>query len=775
LKTTDRPAARPVPPPNPDDTLNVEITPELVAEHGLLPEEYERAKDILGRVPNLTELGIFSVMWSEHCSYKNTRKLLRLFPTEKADKGALGQVLVKAGEENAGVIDIGDGWGVCFKIESHNHPSAIEPFEGAATGVGGIVRDIFTMGARPVLLTNSLRFGSLDSPQVRRLFRGVVHGISHYGNCLGIPNVGGDVYFDDSYEGNPLVNALCAGILRHEEIKRGAAKGVGNPVYYVGPGTGRDGLGGASFASRELTEESAEDRPAVQKGDPFMEKLLLEACLEMMVIPDLVVGIQDMGAAGLTCSSCETASRGDAGIEIDLDLVPQREEGMNSYEIMLSESQERMLVIVNRGREKELEEVFEKWDLHAAQIGEVKEGDRMVVRHKGVVVADIPAKSLTDEAPIYDQPSKEPAHVAAARDWTPDKYDDLQAEEVEDAFMQLLGHPTIASKHWIWRQYDHMVMAGTTVAPGSDAGVVHLAIAGIDKRIAISNDCNNRFCYLDPYRGAQIAFVECMRNLACSGARALAVTDNLNFGNPNKPEVYFMLSECVKGLAEACKFFDVPVVGGNVSLYNEHGDGAIDPTPVVSMVGLIERSEDVTRSFVSGGDETLLLLGGLPFELGASYFMQTRHGRKEGKVPEVNLQAEKNLQDLLISQIQAGCVSAAHDVSEGGLLVTVAEMLFDDKTLGVDINLGSRGPSNRFDALLFGESQGRAVLAVKQECVSDVLSAARENGVDAEEIGTVNRNGRFQAIVGGETVLDVDVKVLRETWQYSITHAMNNV
>jgi phosphoribosylformylglycinamidine synthase len=726
LKTTDRPAARPVPPPNPDDTLNVEITPELVAEHGLLPEEYERAKDILGRVPNLTELGIFSVMWSEHCSYKNTRKLLRLFPTEKADKGALGQVLVKAGEENAGVIDIGDGWGVCFKIESHNHPSAIEPFEGAATGVGGIVRDIFTMGARPVLLTNSLRFGSLDSPQVRRLFRGVVHGISHYGNCLGIPNVGGDVYFDDSYEGNPLVNALCAGILRHEEIKRGAAKGVGNPVYYVGPGTGRDGLGGASFASRELTEESAEDRPAVQKGDPFMEKLLLEACLEMMVIPDLVVGIQDMGAAGLTCSSCETASRGDAGIEIDLDLVPQREEGMNSYEIMLSESQERMLVIVNRGREKELEEVFEKWDLHAAQIGEVKEGDRMVVRHKGVVVADIPAKSLTDEAPIYDQPSKEPAHVAAARDWTPDKYDDLQAEEVEDAFMQLLGHPTIASKHWIWRQYDHMVMAGTTVAPGSDAGVVHLAIAGIDKRIAISNDCNNRFCYLDPYRGAQIAFVECMRNLACSGARALAVTDNLNFGNPNKPEVYFMLSECVKGLAEACKFFDVPVVGGNVSLYNEHGDGAIDPTPVVSMVGLIERSEDVTRSFVSGGDETLLLLGGLPFELGASYFMQTRHGRKEGKVPEVNLQAEKNLQDLLISQIQAGCVSAAHDVSEGGLLVTVAEMLFDDKTLGVDINLGSRGPSNRFDALLFGESQGRAVLAVKQESVSDVLSAARE-------------------------------------------------
>ena len=551
-------------PPNPDPCLNVEITPELVAQHGLLPEEYERILGILGRTPNLTELGIFSVMWSEHCAYKNTRKLLKLFPTEKKDKDAIGQVLVKAGDENAGVIDVGEGWGVAFKIESHNHPSAIEPFEGAATGVGGIVRDIFTMGARPVLLTNSLRFGSLESSQVKRLFRGVVSGISHYGNCLGIPNMGGDVYFDDCYEGNPLVNALCAGILRHEEIQKGAATGVGNPVYYVGPGTGRDGLGGASFASRELTEESAEDRPAVQKGDPFMEKLLLEACLEigctpspadefltlwifriqpgkrlfrgvvsgishygnclgipnmggdvyfddcyegnplvnalcagilrheeiqkgaatgvgnpvyyvgpgtgrdglggasfasrelteesaedrpavqkgdpfmekllleacleMMSIPGLVVGIQDMGAAGLTCSTCETASRGDSGIEIDLDLVPQRETGMNSYEIMLSESQERMLVIVAKGRERELEEVFEKWDLHAAHIGEVKEGNRMVVRQKGVVVADLPAKSLTDEAPIYDQPATEPAHLAMAREWKVDSIPELGQE-----------------------------------------------------------------------------------------------------------------------------------------------------------------------------------------------------------------------------------------------------------------------------------------------------------------------------------------------------------
>jgi phosphoribosylformylglycinamidine synthase II len=697
-------------PPNPDPVLNVEITQDLIDQHGILPEEYKQILEILGREPNLTELGIFSVMWSEHCAYKNTRKLLRLFPTEKKDKEAIGQVLVKAGEENAGVIDVGDGWGVAFKIESHNHPSAIEPFEGAATGVGGIVRDIFTMGARPILLTNSLRFGNLKDPHVKRLFRGVVSGISHYGNCLGIPNMGGDVYFDDCYEGNPLVNALCAGILRHEDIQKGAATGVGNPVYYVGPGTGRDGLGGASFASRELTEESAEDRPAVQKGDPFMEKLLLEACLEMMAIPGLVVGIQDMGAAGLTCSTCETASRGDAGIEIDLDLVPQRETGMNSYEIMLSESQERMLVIVQKGREKELEEVFEKWDLYAAHIGEVKEGDRMVVRHKGVVVADLPAKSLTDEAPVYDQPASEPLNVVAARDWSPSQILDISANQVESSLKNLLSHPTIASKRWVWQQYDHMVMSGCKVEPGSDAGVVRLSIAGIDKYLAIANDCNNRFCHLDPYKGAQIAFVECMRNLACSGAKALAVTDNLNFGNPNKPEAYFMLKECVKGLADACTFFDVPVVGGNVSLYNEHGEGSIDPTPVVSMVGLIDHQDQVTRSQVQEAGLELLLLGGWSYELGGSYYLQTEYGKKEGSVPEINLENEMKLQELLISQIESGKIKAAHDLSEGGFMVCLAEMLFGDNKLGVSLSIPE---AERLDATLFGESQGRVIVAVK--------------------------------------------------------------
>jgi phosphoribosylformylglycinamidine synthase len=761
--------------PNPDPCLNVEITPELIAQHGLLPEEYENILQILGRVPNLTELGIFSVMWSEHCAYKNTRKLLKLFPTEKKDKDSIGQVLVKAGEENAGVIDVGDGWGVAFKIESHNHPSAIEPFEGAATGVGGIVRDIFTMGARPVLLTNSLRFGDIENPQVKRLFRGVVSGISHYGNCLGIPNMGGDIYFDSCYEGNPLVNALCAGILRHEEIQKGAATGVGNPVYYVGPGTGRDGLGGAAFASRELTEESAEDRPAVQKGDPFMEKLLLEACLEMMAIPGLVVGIQDMGAAGLTCSTCETASRGDSGIEIDLDLVPQRETGMNSYEIMLSESQERMLVIVNRGRERELEEVFEKWDLHAARIGEVKEGDRMVVRHKGVVVADLPAKSLTDEAPIYDQPSSEPAHVTRARDWKVDSVPSLEASDVTPALKKLLAHPTIASKRWVWKQYDHMVMSGCTVEPGSDAGVVRLSIAGLDKYLAIANDCNNRFCYLDPYKGALIAFVECMRNLACSGAKALAVTDNLNFGNPNKPEAYFMLKECVKGLADACAHFDVPVVGGNVSLYNEHGEGAIDPTPVVSMVGLIDDAKHVTRSSLSQAGQSIVLLGDLPHELGGSYFLQTQYGLKDGVVPEVDLEAEAKLQSFLISNIENGTIACAHDLAEGGLVVALVEMLFGESPLGANVNISTTDASSRLDALLFGESQGRVLIGVSAEHADSIVTAAQKAGVPAQVIGQSTQDPELSLTVNEQEIVRSSISKLQKIWEDAIPSRMESV
>jgi phosphoribosylformylglycinamidine synthase II len=760
-------------PPNPDPVLNQAVTPELAGRHGLLAEEFEQIRRHLGRDPTLTELGIFSVMWSEHCSYKNTRPLLKGFPTERAGATAdFGRVLVKAGEENAGVIDVGDGWAIAFKIESHNHPSAIEPFEGAATGVGGIIRDIFTMGARPVLLTNSLRFGELESPATKRLLRGVVAGIAHYGNCVGVPTVGGDVYFDRSYEGNPLVNALCLGTLRHDQIRLGRATGLGNPVYYVGAATGRDGLGGAAFASRELSAESASDRPAVQKGDPFMEKLLIEACLEMMAVPGLVVGIQDMGAAGLTCSTCETASRGGTGIEIELDRVPQRESGMNSYEIMLSESQERMLVIVQAGREGEIEAVFEKWDLHAARVGSVTDTGRMLVRHHGIPVADIPASALTDGAPVYVREARRPAYLETTSRWTPEGAGlaDIDAAGAEAALPRLLSHPTIASKNWIYRQYDHMVQHGTVVLPGSDAAVVRLRLGASEKFIAISNDCNGRYCYLNPRRGAMIAMVECLRNLACAGATPLAMTDNLNFGNPYKPENFYQLKECVAGLAEVCRFFDVPVVGGNVSLYNESPEGAIDPTPTVSVVGLIESEAHVTRQFARAAGGRLILLGGAPAELGGSQFLGIIHGMKTGDAPAVDLAAEKSLQALLLGQIGAGRVEAAHDLSEGGLLVAVAEMLFGPGSFGATLDL-SLMAAPREDALLFGESQGRVVVVAAPADEAAVLAAARAAGVPADPIGLVTADGRL-SVLTARGALGWPVGGLRAGWETSIETAM---
>ena len=758
-------------PPNPDPILNQPITPELVKKHGVLPEEYAKITGALGRDPSLTELGIFSVMWSEHCSYKNTRPLLKGFPTEK--KGAtpdFGRVLVKAGEENAGIIDVGEGWAIAFKIESHNHPSAVEPFEGAATGVGGIIRDIFTMGARPVLLTNSLRFGELSSATTKRLLRGVVAGIAHYGNCVGVPTVAGDVYFDASYEGNPLVNALCLGTLRHDQIRRGAAKGVGNPVYYVGAATGRDGLGGAAFASKELSEESQADRPAVQKGDPFMEKLLIEACLEMMAVPGLVVGIQDMGAAGLTCSTCETASRGGMGIEIELDRVPQRETGMNSYEIMLSESQERMLVIVQRGRETEIERIFEKWDLHASRVGEVTDTKRMIVKQHGITVADIPAAVLTDEAPVYQRESREPAYLAQTRAWTPAALADLDAAGVKSALPRLLSHPTIASKRWIYRQYDQIVQHGTAVEPGSDAGVVRLRLGDKEKFIAIKNDCNGRYCYLNPARGAMIAMVECLRNVVCSGATPLAMTDNLNFGNPYKPENFYQLRECVRGLAETCRYFDVPVVGGNVSLYNESREGAIDPTPTVSIVGLIEDERHITRQFVRAAGEKLVLLGGAPFELGGSQYLGVLHGLKTGDAPAVDFAAEKRLQDFLLAQIKAERIRAAHDLSEGGLLVAVSEMLFGPTHFGAALDLAGL-PAPRLDALLFGESQGRVVIAVESSYLVAILSHAAEARLPAQEIGTVTAEGTL-SVQTAKFTAKWAVPELRRGWELTIEEAM---
>lgn len=759
--------------PDVEEELRVPITPELVEQHGILPEEYEKILSILGREPNLTELGIFSVMWSEHCAYKNSRLLLKQFPTDKVEENAgFGKILVKAGEENAGVVDIGDDWAICFKIESHNHPSFVEPFEGAATGVGGIIRDIFTMGARPALLTNSLRFGNLESSQSRRIMRGVVSGISHYGNCIGIPNVGGDVYFDECYEGNPLVNALCLGTLKHDQIKRGAAKGVGNPVYYVGAPTGRDGMGGASFASKDISEDSQEDRPAVQKGDPFMEKLLMEACLEMMAVEGLVVGIQDMGAAGLTCSTCETASRGGTGVEIDIDLVPQRETGMNSYEIMLSESQERMLVIVQAGREQEIEDIFEKWDLHASRIGQVVEGDRMIVKKSGKTIVSIPAQQLADDAPVYKRETQLPAYLAEKQAWSPDGLPDVEAGDVESLLKGLLGHPTIASKEWIYRQYDHRVMADTMVDPGSSAGVTRIKTDGSEKYIAITNDCNNRYCHLNPYRGGRIAIAENIRNLTCSGAVPLAMTNNLNFGNPYNPETYHLFSESVRGLADACKFFDIPVIGGNVSLYNQNPQGSIDPTPVVSMAGLIPSREQITRSTVQSEGEVLVLLGGLPHELGGSLYIQSRFDLKTGDAPEVDLDLERKLSAFVLGQISKGRVRAAQDLSEGGLLVALAEMLFGNDCVGADIELDAVPEDSRLDALLFGESQNRYVLSVSPDAISSLEEDARSEGISFHCLGKVTSNSIFQLKVGMEKHLSVKVADLQEVWEKAIPEKM---
>ena len=748
------------------------ITPELIAKHGLTPEEFERIQGILGRAPNFTELGIFSVMWSEHCSYKNTRSQLKKFPTTGP------RVLVKAGEENAGVIDIGDGWAVAFKMESHNHPSAVEPFQGAATGVGGIIRDIFTMGARPVFSLNSLRFGPIAGEGIgatiatnRRLFAGVVSGIAHYGNCIGIPTIGGEVYFDESYNGNPLVNVFCLGVLRHEQIARGAAKGVGNPVFYVGAETGRDGLAGAAFASRDLTEESREDRPAVQVGDPFREKLLLEACLELLAT-DAVAGIQDMGAAGLTCSTCETASRGGTGVEIDLALVPKREPGMTPYETMLSESQERMLIIVKKGHEQVVRDIFEKWDLPYAEVGTVRDDGMMRVLDSGKVVAEIPAAKLADDAPLYERAMQaRPAPTAFDLATLPDL--DLHA-----ALLTLLADPSIASKHWVYRQYDHMVRAGTVVLPGSDAAVFLIREAG--KIVAATTDCNSLYCALDPRNGARIAIAEAARNLACSGATPLAVTDNLNFGNPHNPENFWQLVECVEGLAEGCNVFDVPVTGGNVSLYNQSPAGAIDPTPTIGMVGLIDDERHITTSHFKDTGDAILLIGEL-FDanadagLGGSQLLKVVHRKKAGLVPTIDLAKERATHDAVRSLIKSRLVKSAHDCSDGGLAVALAESCLTsrEEPIGATIELatGHSLPQRTADAAaLFGEAQGRIVITTSPTNAAAVLFLLEARKIPARRLGTVG--GEHLTIAVGEDRFAWSLPELHTAWHGAIERAM---
>jgi phosphoribosylformylglycinamidine synthase subunit PurL len=851
------------------------ITPDLIKQHGLTPEEYGRINDILGREPNYTELGIFSVMWSEHCSYKNSRPLLKTFPTRSP------KILVGAGEENAGIIDIGDGLAIAFKIESHNHPSAVEPFQGAATGVGGIIRDIFTMGARPICSVNSLRFGpitedkvgtsrydvparvpaggtagsetlskssvpSLDAPlgdgdgaarrpyhdghseiaKNKRLFSGVVSGIAHYGNCFGIPTVSGEVYFDKSYEGNPLVNAFCLGVLRHEQIARGAAKGIGNPVFYVGPATGRDGLAGAAFASQDLTEESAEQqRGAVQVGDPFMEKLVMEACLELLAT-DAVAGIQDMGAAGLTCSTCETAARAGTGIEIDLASVPQRAPNMTPYEIMLSESQERMLIIVQRGREAEVKRIFDKWDLPWAEIGQVTDTGRMVVKNHGRVVADIPAKKLADEAPVYQREAREPEYLKAVRAFTLSGIADTK--DAVGNLKTLLSWPTIASKNWVYRQYDHMVRDGTIVCPGSDAAVIRikedsLPEAGgetpntkdrpslgsfgpagqtpekiqtaqninadgkneasfIEKFIALKVDCNAAYVYLDPYEGAKTVVAEAARNLACSGATPLGTTDNLNYGNPYNQEIFWQLRESVRGLADACRAFNAPVTGGNVSLYNQNPSGPIDPTPTVAMVGLIDKPEHVTTQWFKDEGDAILLLGDIAdrsdplLGLGGSAYLQQIHRLKTGTPPRCDLDREMDLHLALRALIQSGVVKSAHDCSEGGLAVALAESCISQqiaretpRLIGADIDL-SEIKDLRLDALLFGESQGRVVISVPALQADKVAAQAKILGVPAMRLGAVA--GTALKINTSEGTLTWDLRELHDLWWNAIARAM---
>ncbi len=742
--------------------MNTTITPEVIAKHGITPDEYTRIREILGREPNFTELGVFSVMWSEHCSYKNSKLELKKFPTTGP------RVLVKAGEENAGVIDIGDGWAIAFKMESHNHPSAVEPFQGAATGVGGIIRDIFTMGARPVFSMNSLRFGDIrgDTAEARtnrRLFAGVVAGISHYGNCIGIPTIGGEVYFDDSYAGNPLVNVFCLGVLRHEQIARGGAVGIGNPVFYVGAETGRDGLAGAAFASRELTEESKEDRPAVQVGDPFREKLLLEACLELLA-SGCVAGIQDMGAAGLTCSTCETASRGGTGVEIDVNLVPKRESEMTPYEILLSESQERMLVIVNKGEEEKVRAIFEKWDLPYAEVGTVKDDGMMRVLEGGSIAVEIPARKLADDAPLYSREAAEKS-VPAPLDLSTIPEADCTA-----ALPALLAHPSIASKRWVWRQYDHMVRLGAAVLPGSDAAV--FIVREANKILAASTDCNAIYCRQDPREGARIAVAEAARNIACTGAIPLAVTDNLNFGNPHKPENFLQLREAVEGMAEACRAFNTPVTGGNVSLYNESPAGAIDPTPTVGMVGIVEDAKHITTQFFKEAGDAILLVGEPGDELGASHYLLAIHGLKAGPPPRLDYEKEIAVQDAVRALIRMGLVRSAHDCSEGGLAVSLAESCMSGaKVLGAEVKIPST--STRADIPLFNESQSRIVLSVKAGNAASVLALLEWRGVPACRLGTVTSGANLE-ISAAEKTFYWPLADLRETWDSTISNLMES-
>ncbi len=679
-----------------------EVTVELAREHGLTDEEFSKIKKILGRVPTFTELGIFSVMWSEHCSYKNSIALLKTLPRSG------GRLLVGAGEENAGLIDIGDGLAVAFKIESHNHPSAVEPYQGAATGVGGIMRDIFTMGARPIASLNSLRFGSLKDARTRYLFNGVVKGIGDYGNSFGVPTVAGEVYFDESYQDNPLVNAMAVGIVKKADVASAVAKGEGNAVMIVGSSTGRDGIHGATFASEEISEKSEAKRPSVQVGDPFTEKLLLEASLEI-IRKGWLVGIQDMGAAGIACSTSEMSAKGSSGMNVNLDKVPLREKGMTAYEIMLSESQERMLCVVKKGFEEKVKEVFEKWDLHCEIIGEVTNDGILHIDYQGERKADIPAYELVlgGGAPVYQRECREPEYLNKTRKF---KKEDLPAvKSIEVTFEKIFSSPNIASKKWVYEQYDSMVRTNTIVGPGSDAAVIYLK--DTNKALAVKTDCNARYVYLNPREGTKIAVSEAARNVVCTGGVPLGITNCLNFGNPYKPEMYWQFKEAVEGMGEACRFFDTPVTGGNVSFYNESPNAAVYPTPTIGMVGLVEDLKHITTAEFKNEGDLIYLLGADDEELGGSEYLKVIHNKVAGDVPQINLDKEKLLHNSLLELIRNKLINSAHDISEGGILCALAEccIINEEKKIGAFITIPVK---SREDFSFFSETQSRVIVTV---------------------------------------------------------------
>lgn len=739
-----------------------EVTLALALEHGLTADEFEKIKGYLGRVPTFTELGVYSVMWSEHCSYKNSIKVLKTLP----NKGP--QLLVGAGEENAGLVDIGDGLACAFKIESHNHPSAVEPYQGAATGVGGIHRDIFTMGARPIAALNSLRFGSLDNPRVRFLLDGVVHGIADYGNSFGVPTVAGDIFFDPAYEGNPLVNAMSVGLVKAGETASAIAPGPGNPVIIVGASTGRDGIHGATFASEEISEESESKRPSVQVGDPFMEKLLLEATLEALKT-GAVAGIQDMGAAGISCSSSEMSAKSRTGMRINLDLAPQRESGMTAYEMLLSESQERMLIVAHKGREHEILDVFEKWDVSAAVIGEVTDTGEVEYWMHDELKARIPADSLVlgGGAPVYERETKRPDYLDAKHRFD---FSSLPEEtDYEAALLKLLSSPNIASKRWIFEQYDHMVRTNTVLGPGaSDAGVVR--IKGTKKALVVKTDCNGRYVHLNPRKGGQIAVAEAARNVVCSGAKPLAVTNCLNFGNPYKPEVYWVFKEAVGGMGDACLALSTPVTGGNVSFYNENPKGAVFPTPTIGMLGLIDDLEKqlMTPGYKAAG-HVVCYLGAKRTGLGGSEYLSWNHGLTEGDAPEFDLSYETSFQAFLLEAIRGGLLQSAHDCSDGGLAITLAEKsIFSG--IGAEIDLSALQAYSGSDVreCLFSEAQSGAVVSVAEDKLTALIKASEDAGIACIRLG-VTGGGAVQI----DNLISKRVETLAGVYEQAIPDKMN--